>query len=451
MSQELITSVSFNQSGLRFPYNDALADLGIDNIGWKVLQDVIFPNATSADSIIMALTYCRRRKLDIFKRPVHIVPMYSTAANGGKGAMIDTVWPSIAEIRTTAFRTGEYAGRDPTAFGPEITEDLGGVRVAFPAWAQITVYRIVQGARCPFPGPRVYWLETYAHAKRESDAPNAIWRKRPNGQIEKCAEGGALRGAFPEEIGGEYSAEEMDGQQFITQTPEYGPPSEPPPPEIEHKPQVAMDTGAFPADKTPILNPLPHGAHSVEYRLDNNAGVVIASGNLPPEPAKRKRATKAEMEARRAAEGKGATSHELDKALKILMPPVETAMDQIKEGVEANLPPDDDIPMPPDELKYNTVDNCYGSVKEMMDAAWAPQHGDPFGYPPEDPPPPVNDNVPSHIQSAVAKWKTVIRSAESEAELDSAWDTHISAAQAQMPTWLYEECINLDDERRGEI
>ena len=139
MSQELITSVSFNQSGLRFSYKDALADLGIDNIGWKVLQDVIFPNATSADSIIMALTYCRRRKLDIFKRPVHIVPMYSTAANGGKGAMIDTVWPSIAEIRTTAFRTGEYAGRDPTAFGPEITEDLGGVRVAFPAWAHPAV------------------------------------------------------------------------------------------------------------------------------------------------------------------------------------------------------------------------------------------------------------------------------------------------------------------------
>ena len=395
MSQELITSVSFNQSGLRFSYNDALADLGIDNIGWKVLQDVIFPNATSADSIIMALTYCRRRKLDIFKRPVHIVPMYSTAANGGKGAMIDTVWPSIAEIRTTAFRTGEYAGRDPTAFGPEITEDLGGVSVAFPSWAQITVYRMVQGNRCPFPGPRVYWLETYAHAKRESDAPNAMWRKRPNGQIEKCAEGGALRGAFPEEIGGEYSAEEMDGQQFIAQTPEYGPPADPPPPE-----QALIEQADIGIAADMEVHPLEHH---------------------PLVKQRKPRATKAEMEARRAATTHG--SKELDADAAKL-----ASIGQDPGPTFADIPP----------TPYEREIGCADSMELEDD----------IPIPPDDPP---LESVPSHILAAIATYKNKIAVTEDSEELDTLWAIHISGVEDQIPRWLWEECAAADDKRRGEI
>ncbi len=212
---ELVTSVQFND--LRLPYNEALADLGIDNIGWKVLQDTIFPNAQSASSIIMAITYCKRRNLDIFKKPVHIVPMWSSAAK----KMIDTVWPGIGELRTTAHRTGSYAGHDPTEFGDWIEEEFTGLnadknrvtrRVRYPEWVRMTVYRFVQSQSCAFPGPKVYWKEAYAHASRDSDLPNEMWSKRPVGQLEKCAEAAALRAAFPEEIGNELTAEEMAGQ-----------------------------------------------------------------------------------------------------------------------------------------------------------------------------------------------------------------------------------------------
>jgi len=41
-----------------------------------------------------------------------------------------------------------------------------------------------------------------------------MWAKRPRGQLEKCAEAAALRRAFPEEIGNEYAAEEVEGQAF---------------------------------------------------------------------------------------------------------------------------------------------------------------------------------------------------------------------------------------------
>jgi hypothetical protein len=42
-----------------------------------------------------------------------------------------------------------------------------------------------------------------------------MWSNRPVGQLEKCAEAGALRRAFPEEIGNALTAEEMEGQQTI--------------------------------------------------------------------------------------------------------------------------------------------------------------------------------------------------------------------------------------------
>ncbi len=51
---ELVKSVSFND--LRLPYVDALSDLGIDNIGWKVLIDTTFPSAKSLEAVVMATT-----------------------------------------------------------------------------------------------------------------------------------------------------------------------------------------------------------------------------------------------------------------------------------------------------------------------------------------------------------------------------------------------------------
>jgi phage recombination protein Bet len=154
----------------------------------------------------LALSYCRARNLDPFRRVVHIVPIWDKEHR----CWVETVWPGIAEFRTTAFRTGEYAGKKPTEFGPTIKKSWaagdGSVEVAFPEWAQVTVYRTVNGERVEWPGPRVYWLETFASVK--SGAPNSMWQKRPCGQLEKCAEAAALRCAFPEEIGSEYTSDE---------------------------------------------------------------------------------------------------------------------------------------------------------------------------------------------------------------------------------------------------
>lgn len=193
----------------RLPYHPAIEErFGVGMTEWRALVDAVFPLAKETGSIIMALAYCRARKLDPFKKPVHIVPMW----NGQLKRMVETVWPGIGELRTTAFRTGQFAGRDEAKYGETRKTRVGNVEIEFPEWCQVTVYRMLNGERLPFPGPRVYWMESYATSGREDNSPNAMWKRRPFGQIDKCAEAAALRAAFPEEVGNDYAAEEMEGR-----------------------------------------------------------------------------------------------------------------------------------------------------------------------------------------------------------------------------------------------
>ena len=48
-----------------------------------------------------------------------------------------------------------------------------------------------------------------------------MWTKRPRGQLAKCAEAGALRKAFPDELGGVMTAEKMQdsGERIETAPP----------------------------------------------------------------------------------------------------------------------------------------------------------------------------------------------------------------------------------------
>lgn len=302
----------------RLPIVKGVADeLGIDALQWRVLVEQVFPNAKSAEAIALALSYCKARGLDVFKRPVHIVPMWSSAA----GRMVETVWPGIAEVRTTAVRTGSYAGIDDTTFGPMKEREFTGEReiwehgrstgrfervtakVEFPEFASVVVYRMVEGQRCPFHA-KVYWEEAFASDK--GGLPNSMWQKRPRGQLDKCVEAAALRRAFPEELGNTYVAEEMEGRTIdaaplgtastdplnlgigatSTAPKRSGPPPAPKPPTIEHKPQVEIDFTAhnskapatveddtFPGDRPAPTNP---NARRVESVADQQPFDIVA-------------------------------------------------------------------------------------------------------------------------------------------------------------------------------
>ena len=174
----------------------------------RVLKSSLYPGAAD-ESIKLVLGYCRASGLDPMQKPVHIVPMWDSKA----GQMRDVVMPGIGLYRTQAARSGEYAGITEPEFGPDVTELVGGVETTYPQWCRVTVKRkLPDGTIAEFTAVE-RWKENYAvkGGKEKSVAPNAMWSKRPYGQIAKCAQAQALRMAFPE-VGSSPTADEMEGK-----------------------------------------------------------------------------------------------------------------------------------------------------------------------------------------------------------------------------------------------
>lgn len=172
-----------------------------------VLQTSLYPGS-AIGSVKMVLSYCKAAGLDPMQKPVHIVPMWDKNIK----AMRDVIMPGIGLYRTNAARTGQYAGVTEPDFGPDITENIGGTQITFPAWCRVTVKRLLGNQVVEF-AAKEFWKENYATASKDSAAPNAMWKKRPYGQIAKCAEAQALRKAFPE-LGSAPTADEMEGREF---------------------------------------------------------------------------------------------------------------------------------------------------------------------------------------------------------------------------------------------
>jgi len=184
-----------------------------------VLQSSLYPGA-KPESIKLVLGYCRAANLDPMQKPVHIVPMLvSTGKKNDRGyddkEWRDVVMPGIGLYRVQAARTGELAGIDEPEFGPLI--NVFGTDA--PEWCRVTVYRMIGGQRVAFTA-REYWIENYAVKGRDSQAPNAMWARRPRGQLAKCAEAQALRKAFPE-LGSQPTADEtiIDPVDVVDATP----------------------------------------------------------------------------------------------------------------------------------------------------------------------------------------------------------------------------------------
>lgn len=214
--------VQITEVKARLPMTQGARARGITPAQWRVLVEQTFPAAKSVEAVELAIDYCVARNLDIFKKPVHIVPMYSAAKRG----YVETLWPGINEVQITAARTGQWAGMDSPKWGPMITETLNGfktewrgdnkinvkasIEITYPEWCEVTVYRLIGGQPRAFCEP-VYWKEAYSTAGgKDSALPTDMWVKRPRGQLHKVAKAASLRAAFPEE--GELTAEEMEGK-----------------------------------------------------------------------------------------------------------------------------------------------------------------------------------------------------------------------------------------------
>lgn len=197
------------------PFKDVAEEHNIPLEVWSAMNSSLYPGA-KPQSLVLVYMYCKARNLDVLMKPVHIVPM-SVKIGRDTYEYRDIVMPGITLHRITASRTNLMAGSDDPVFGPDTDFDITidpkvkePLPFSAPLFAKVTIHRLDQAGV-----PRSYTHTEYfaeAVAREKSGMINSMWRKRPHGQLAKCAEAGALRKAFPEEIGGEMTAEEMEGK-----------------------------------------------------------------------------------------------------------------------------------------------------------------------------------------------------------------------------------------------
>lgn len=147
-------------------------------------------NGTTDDEFALFMHACRRTGLDPLMRQIHCVK------RGGKM----TIQTAIDGYRLIADRTGVYAGNDDPIFDDEEK----------PRKATVTVYKLVGGVRCGFTAT-ARWDQYHP-----GDAQGFMWKKMPHLMLGKCAEALALRKAFPAELSGVYTNEEMDQADRVT-------------------------------------------------------------------------------------------------------------------------------------------------------------------------------------------------------------------------------------------
>lgn len=186
-----------------------VARRGISEAQWNTL-DQLFPGARG-QSKVMVWDYCLARRLDPLKKPCHIVPMRVKDQNGDY-VWRDTIMPGIYEYRTTAMRTNEYMGHSEPLYG-DMVDHLGR---KVPEWCSMTVYRWNEPSKQRTEFPVKVWFEECCATKwdkdQKKDLLNDRWNRAPRQMLTKCTEAAALREAFPDELGGTHTADEMEGQ-----------------------------------------------------------------------------------------------------------------------------------------------------------------------------------------------------------------------------------------------
>lgn len=198
-----------------------LAEIQTDANTFRVLQETLYPGSTDQE-VAMILGYCKARKIDPILKPVHLVPMsVKTDKKDKDGKYIyerkNVIMPGIGLYRIDASRSGQYAGVTEPEFGEEVTKEFGDKvkrRVTFPKWCKVTVKKIIADGSIAEFTAKEFWLENYASKSKFDDTPNDMWEKRCYGQLAKCAEAQALRKAFPDVVGNEYTKEEMEGKSY---------------------------------------------------------------------------------------------------------------------------------------------------------------------------------------------------------------------------------------------
>lgn len=139
---------------------------------------------------------CKRTGLDPLMKQIYAIKRWNSQERRETLAF----QTGIDGYRLIAERTGCYAGSSDAEY--EEGMSVG----APPILARVTVTKLVNGTPCQFTAS-ARWNE-YVQKNKEGQ-PTSMWQKMPYLMLAKCAESLALRKAFPAELSGLYTHEEM--------------------------------------------------------------------------------------------------------------------------------------------------------------------------------------------------------------------------------------------------
>jgi phage recombination protein Bet len=204
-----------------------------------LVKRTIMPEDSSDDELALFIQVANRTGLDPFARQIYCTKRRERKREQVNGQWVDTWVPrfqigiGIDGFRSIAERTGQFDGREgPFWCGPDGEWKEVWLNPEPPAAAKVVIHR--KGRTYPVTGIAL-WKE-YAPLNKNGQ-PQAMWGKAGTVMIAKCAEAIGLRVAFPQDLSGLYTADEMDqAGQERPETPTAVEPEGAPEPVAERKP-----------------------------------------------------------------------------------------------------------------------------------------------------------------------------------------------------------------------
>jgi len=154
----------------------------------QLISSTIAPGC-SGDELRLFAYACQRTGLDPFSKQIYAIK------RGGKM----TIQAGIDGLRAIAERTGELDGSTTEWCGEDGVWADVWLGSKPPAAAKTTLYR--KGSTHAFTGVARF---------QDYNAGQGLWSKMPAAMIAKCSEALALRKAFPANLSGVYSTDEME-------------------------------------------------------------------------------------------------------------------------------------------------------------------------------------------------------------------------------------------------
>lgn len=205
LTREPVAPQSEASAGTAIQPRTAAINEWSDGFQRLVTQTVLKPKNRTATPAELALLaeHAVRTSLDPMSRQIYGIYRYDSRAGGE----VMTLQVGIDGLRAIAERTGRYIGQaGPFWCGADgVWREVWLDRTA-PVAAKVIVRKVIAGHVAETPA--VAHFDEYVPRKRDGSAMG-LWGEKPALMLAKCAEALALRKAFPADMSGLYTDDEM--------------------------------------------------------------------------------------------------------------------------------------------------------------------------------------------------------------------------------------------------